>query len=309
MCSHENILKKNVIERKYNECNGCNLGVFGNCSCESIDISREINFCDNCNSELFMCSSCNKYFVEKISNINNICVFCKDIIKKHNPSTNDEKYIFNDYLCGWYVSQRKKECKICQEKDFFEKNFNRFPNENEFICSKVCLLKELQNKISIYKLNNSCYEYTIKEDSYTYYKIYFRNKCICNIMTDWIDIFYLQHDYIKQCSKCNPSNNYKIYKYSGKCYNLDKVGKKCMKCDTILYKKIIGDKWGDVIQCQNHEPLSPYLKYKFIFSTGWKIIKYKTFNGKKHIWKNCVLQINNNYRCVCTKCNNCTNIL
>lgn len=130
--------------------------------------------------------------------------------------------------------------------------------------------------------------------------IFFRKKCTCNEYTDYINAFYIDKNDILQCKNCNPSSIYEIYKYCSNVWQIKKIGKKCDLCNNILYKQPF-QYWGHIIQCIEHKPKNDYIKFKFD-NTGYFMNKIKSFNGKKHVWKNTYIN-DLNYKCDCIKCN------
>src|SRR5258708_994503 len=95
--SCEKIIKKICSEEKvYNECRACNLGVFGNCSCENYTRTLINYYCENCKCNVIHCKKCNKFY--------------KNDVHKHT----------DDYYCNNCLKQK------CDDDLLFYKN--KYPN-------------------------------------------------------------------------------------------------------------------------------------------------------------------------------------
>jgi hypothetical protein len=286
-CLQELIIN-NIEKKELRECRACNLGVFGsNCSCEYYNVIVSEYWCKNCNIQLEKCKTCNCYY-DKL--IKNKCKICIEKIKNNNPSNEYCKYIFDDENLIWKIFEKKYVCIQCKISNYYNLNHSTFKYyDYEYIC--VCC--KINNLKTIY---NDNFEFIIDDNE----NIIFRKKCICKKYTNYINIFYIDKKCILQCKNCNPSTIYEIYKYCSGVWDIEKLGKKCNLCNNILWKSPRCD-WGHIIQCIKHEPINDYIKFKFN-NTGYFIDKIKSFNGKRHVWKN--THINNlNYKCDCIKCN------
>jgi len=279
----------NVENNELQECRSCNLGVFSNgCECKYYNVLIQEYWCENCNIKLEKCEMCNYYYDNLIKNK---CELCIEKIKSNNPSNETCKYIFDVENLIWKIFEKKYICIQCKIGKFYNINHSIFKHyDYEYIC--ICC--KINNLKKIYT-DNFEFITNINEN------IIFRKKCICDKYTDYIDIFYIDKEYILQCKNCNPSTIYEIYNYCSNVWQIEKLGKKCNFCNYILWKKP-HHSWGHIIQCIEHKPINDFIKFKFD-NTGYFIDKIKSFNGKKHVWKK-TYNYNLNYKCDCIKCNN-----
>ena len=281
----------NIEKHETQECSGCNLGVFSNgCGCKSYKVLIQEYWCKNCNIQLEKCKICNNCY-DKL--INNTCEICIEKIKNNNPSNEYCKYIFDDKYLSWEIFEKKYVCVKCKIGKIYNIHHSKF---NYYNSEYMCVCCKINNLNIIYTYN---FKFTIDNNE----NIIFRKKCICNEYTDNIDIFYIDKEYILQCKNCNPSSDYESYKYCcSNVWKIDKIGKKCNKCNTILWKNFGQQyEWGHIIQCIEHKPINDNIKFKFT-NSGYVIEKIKSFSGKKHVWKNAYTN-NLNYKCDCIKCN------
>ena len=285
-CLQELIIN-NIEKNELHECRSCNLGVLSNsCQCNYYNVLIQEYWCKNCNIQLEKCKMCNDYYDELFKNK---CKICIEKLKNNNPSNEYCKYIFDDENLIWEVFEKKYVCIQCKIGNYYNINHSTFKYyDYEYMCG-CC-------KINNFKTIYNNFEFIIDNNN----NIIFRKKCICAKYTDYINIFYIEKEYILQCKNCNPSTIYEIYEYCSNVWQIKKLGKKCNLCDDILWKQSHGS-WGHIIQCTEHKPINDYIKFKFN-NTGYFIDKVKSFNGKKHVWKNAYTN-NLNYKCDCIKCN------
>lgn len=285
---------RNISVQNCRDCSACNLGIFSGgrgCDCEYYTENREEQWCENCNIQFFLCKRCNLPF-EQLVHMH--CDKCIQYIKNNNPSTIDRIYYFDDAYVKWILHYKK-----CHSCDNMEKAINfRFKSDSCNNCESKRSLEEEYNKI---KNNSNGIEYIIcgKE-------IKGRKTCICGLYTDWINNYYITANSgnFLQCRSCDPSTKLSIYKYYNNIWTLQKSGKKCKLCSTILW--IDHDKkehWGDLIQCNVCKPINTHIKFKQINGRiGYEIDKIKVFSNCGHRWKNPTCDTTVNYICECTKC-------
>jgi hypothetical protein len=289
----QKLIINNVEKNELRECRSCNLGVLSNnCECEYYNVLIQEYWCKNCNIQLEKCIMCNNYYDKLIKSKCNICI---ENLKNNNPSNEYNKYIFDDENLIWKIFEKKYVCNQCNISNYYNINHSIFKHyDYEYICIS-CKINNLKN---IY--NN--YEFIFNKNKE---KIFFKKKCICKKYTNYIDVYYINTEnskYILQCKNCNPSTNYEIYEFYTyiNVWQLKKLGKKCNLCNSILWK-YPHDSWGHIIQCIEHKPINNFIKFKF--NNGYIIDKIKSYNGKKHVWKNAYIN-DLNYKCDCIKCNN-----
>lgn len=284
------LIIKNVEMNKHTECKACNLGCFtSNCTCKYYVINTKEYWCEKCNIEHISCKKCNNLY-DKLNN--NYCYECVKIIKRNNPSTNDNIYNFDETYVSWELCKKKCEfCNCIKKIDEFKFNYD------------TCNYCELQKELDKIKKNSDVEFMIIKNE------IKGRKLCLCGSYTDWVDKFYIVEDHklnnILQCKNCDPSSDLYIYNYSiyNHVWNLEKSGIKCKLCDVILWKINDREYWGDIIQCKMHKPQNTFIKFKCIDGyIGYKIDKIKVFSNGKHYWKNPSHNITTNYECECVKC-------
>jgi hypothetical protein len=201
------------------------LGVFSNgCECKYYNLLIQEYWCENCNIQLQKCKICNHFYDNLIKNK---CEICIEKLKSNNLSNENCKYTFDDENLIWKIFEKKYICIRCKIGNYYNINNSIFKYyEDEYICI-CCKINNLK------KIYNDNFEFI----TYINENIIFRKKCICNEYTDYINIFYIDKDYILQCKKCNPSSIYQIYKYYSNVWQIEKIGKKCNKCKTILWKQ------------------------------------------------------------------------
>lgn len=294
-CSNQLIKKVIIKPNNIGFCKGCRSS-FNNISCtcdkDKEDIIIDEYWCEKCNIKLYECEKCNNYY-DKL--INNICTKCIENIKNNNPSNNEFIYEFNN--TRWYLIKQQLICKICNDEKYFKTNHTHIRNIGYI--QYICINCKIHNLKSKYKN----YEFKIEEDE-TSNHTYFRKLCICQNITEWIRLDYiLNKDFILQCKKCNPSNNFKKYRYDKYDNHWHKIGHKCNLCDNIMYSYSVDCDDVDIIQCEECKPPNNNnIKFKFI-DYGYKIDKIRKYNGTRHYWtKPNYSDIN--YKCECTKCAN-----
>ena len=311
---------KDIYTREESTCSGCNLGVFSKCSCSYYTVHTQEIWCENCNIKFESCSHCKKLFT--FLNKNKHCNECFEEIKNKDPSTENEIYEFLKYTVEWVL--RKKRCVFCNTlnyTDFYIKDniicvnceidmeYNILINEYKNIEFDIILKPEYFFAYVFTEIRNFL---DIHDKYHDYYKkiIFARLICKCGNYTEWVYNKYLfcnRDDIIIQCKNCDPSTRHRKYEYDTKykIWKIEKIGKDCSLCDSVLWKKNYeGYKWGDLIQCDKHEPPNNFIKYIYTIS-GYKIYKIKSLNKKnnKHFWKKADHSITNDYKCECDKCN------
>lgn len=237
-------------EEVYNECRACNLGVFGNCSCEQYTRTLIKYYCDNCDYYVLHCEKCKKYYKNDI---------CKQT---------------NEYHCRNCLKQ-----KYDRELLFYK---NQYPN---------------------YKFEGD-YDYL-----YQGCWILFKKQCIvCDNFTNNFSVNNINNkDFINiHCEKCDPSSEFKKYTYDKDTHlwKLKKNGEKCKRCnvtiwfDHYLRSSNTAKNIEKLMQCENCEPESNVIKYKYKID-GWYVSKIKVFNNNRHKWVN---STTSNGICQCNKC-------
>jgi hypothetical protein len=122
---------------------------------------------------------------------------------------------------------------------------------------------------------------------------------------EWRDYLYKLSD-ILQCENCDPSADLWKYIYKNGIWKLQKMGKNCTKCNSIIWSSIDDTnflQWDLIIQCIKCDPslINNHIKFKYN-GLGWNIDKIYKFVKSKHIWTTYHWITDINYECSCSKC-------